>query len=420
MGTSVTVNFDGTPSDAGNGVYTGGFAFSPAAGQLDSDHFSFPAGSVSDGALPFGGTQTTGDFARTSAGAVTVGGIYANTETPAVLSATLQAALTLGGFLPATTTGTRLLFQPSTTDFAPGQLIVRFRNETGGAISQMTVSTDLCARNDAAGSYAVTLEISTDNMTYTPLSTFSTGLFNNPLLPPTGTDLICVNTGPITVPFPAAIAQGELIYFRMTGTPDPSDPASATATEFDEVAIDNIVLASFILPVELTDFTGTATPRGNHLAWTTATELNNDYFNLQRSADGTHWTTLETVLGAGTTETEEHYEFLDRTPPAGLTYYRLEQVDFDGTSTVHHTISVRSTEAEKPVALYPNPVREVLHLRAATPARVRVLDVTGRVVFDQVLPENATLRTADWAPGTYFVSVVTADGAPTTERILKH
>ena len=68
------------------------------------------------------------------------------------------------------------------------------------------------------------------------------------------------------------------------------------------------------------------------LSWATASEINNDYFTLERSEDGIIWEAFDVVPGAGNSSTQLNYKVIDNNPFSGLTYYRLTQTDFDGTS----------------------------------------------------------------------------------------
>jgi hypothetical protein len=86
-----------------------------------------------------------------------------------------------------------------------------------------------------------------------------------------------------------------------------------------------------ILPIELLSFSAEVLPGEVLLHWSTATEINNDFFTLERSEDAFAWEIIGQVQGAGTTSQTMHYTFSDRQPLEGLSYYRLKQTDFDGT-----------------------------------------------------------------------------------------
>lgn len=110
------------------------------------------------------------------------------------------------------------------------------------------------------------------------------------------------------------------------------------------------------LPVELLYFTGEETENGNLLNWETETEINNKGFHVQRSKNGKDWETIGFVDGKGTSLEVHQYEFLDKTFTSGLNYYRLEQVDFDGTIDYSEIIDLKNEHGKGLViSLRPNP-----------------------------------------------------------------
>lgn len=99
--------------------------------------------------------------------------------------------------------------------------------------------------------------------------------------------------------------------------------------------LDNFIWQNFTcaaLPIELSSFTGYADLNKNTLKWTTASEKNNDYFTLEKSEDGEHWSTVSKIIGAGNSTFTKSYQTYDPSPKKTVNYYRLQQTDFDGTS----------------------------------------------------------------------------------------
>lgn len=98
--------------------------------------------------------------------------------------------------------------------------------------------------------------------------------------------------------------------------------------------IDNIKVkcTSCVLPVELIEFNGYLNNQVNILNWVTASEINNDYFTLEKSKSGTYWEEVTKINGAGNTNIITSYEYIDQKPFTPNTYYRLKQTDFDGNS----------------------------------------------------------------------------------------
>lgn len=108
------------------------------------------------------------------------------------------------------------------------------------------------------------------------------------------------------------------------------------------------------LPVTLSEFTATPSPNGIKLSWTTASETKNDYFTIERASDGVHFIPIGEKDGNGTTAHGSSYSFTDEQPLKGNNYYRLKQIDEDGTSTYSPVRVVRLGKAEQ-IAVYPNP-----------------------------------------------------------------
>ena len=94
------------------------------------------------------------------------------------------------------------------------------------------------------------------------------------------------------------------------------------------------------LPVTLLNFTVTKQGDNAQLNWSTSSEENNKGFEIQRSTDQSNWTVLNFIAGAGNSQTEKDYQYLDQNLPAGTYYYRLRQVDYDGKSSFSKVVPV--------------------------------------------------------------------------------
>ncbi|OWY26105.1 hypothetical protein BVG80_00505 [Sphingobacteriales bacterium TSM_CSM] len=180
------------------------------------------------------------------------------------------------------------------------------------------------------------------------------------------------------------------------------------------------------LPVSLLSFTGTIQPNGNLLQWTTATEQNAAYFTLQQAADGHSFTNLAQLPAAGNSSTARNYAFLD-TNPFQLTYYRLLQTDFDGTTRQAGNVItlLRPQQAQTNFAITqiaPNPTQNTATLTYAAPSTQPVTlllhDLTGRLLFYETLQptagtNNFVLDMTRYPKGLY---VVTLNNGETVQR----
>jgi len=176
------------------------------------------------------------------------------------------------------------------------------------------------------------------------------------------------------------------------------------------------------LPVELTEFTVRAVKKQDaQLAWRTASEKNNDHFDVERSLTGTDFVKISQVKGQGTSSTPTDYALTDigiGAKASGVVYYRLKQVDTDGTATFSPVRTVSFANLAAPaISLSPNPATDATQLDLTqlptSTYQVRVLDVTGRLVLGTTLPAGLAhaldLRTID--SGTYVVLVRGLNGS---------
>ena len=165
------------------------------------------------------------------------------------------------------------------------------------------------------------------------------------------------------------------------------------------------------LPVTLTSFQTTCEANTVHLSWTTASELNASHYEVEMSRDGLTWNNIGQVEAAGTTNQTTNYTF--STPnPSYLSYFRLIQLDFDGTSQVYGPISSLCSFNEEPIVVYPNPASnffkvEIQSTKAIENVTVQISDITGRVVFEQytslIAGKNELPMHADLQSGTYTI-----------------
>ncbi|MFZ1609568.1 MAG: hypothetical protein WAT52_00780, partial [Chitinophagales bacterium] len=112
----------------------------------------------------------------------------------------------------------------------------------------------------------------------------------------------------------------------------------------------------YILPIVLVNFDGSNVGNANVLSWTTATELNNDYFTIERSLDGKSYEEIGTVEGAGQSSALLNYEYTDAQPYLGTNYYRLKQTDYNGAFDYSNVISIKVNGNFEMGYPYPNPV----------------------------------------------------------------
>lgn len=168
------------------------------------------------------------------------------------------------------------------------------------------------------------------------------------------------------------------------------------------------------LPIELLTFAGTY--KGNHilLQWKTATELNNDFFTLEKSRDGNTWREITNVPGGGTTQLPATYSHQDPEPWNGVQYYRLSQTDFDGSVTHFPLIAVNVERFQESttITMHPNPTEDEVNIDISTPLKgpftIQLIGPYGDVLYTRNTHEyNATLSLRNLSAGVYIVMIAT-------------
>jgi hypothetical protein len=196
----------------------------------------------------------------------------------------------------------------------------------------------------------------------------------------------------------------------MQGAPAAASARSFTAntTQLSTLTVSN---TSQPLPVTLVAFTAQAQGPDGLLRWTTASELRNAYFGVESSLDGTVFQALGQVAGQGTSSLAHSYQWLDHELArygTRVVYYRLRQVDQDGTVTYSLVRSVAVPLVAGP-ALFPNPTRAAATLTGAAPgARVLVYDALSRLVITATADAAGTAALVlpdGLAQGVYLVRV---------------
>lgn len=178
---------------------------------------------------------------------------------------------------------------------------------------------------------------------------------------------------------------------------------------------------STLLPIELLSFDAECNGNSVELAWATASEKNNDNFSLERSDDAINFTEIARIAGAGNSIERLDYSYTDFGVHGGDNYYRLVQVDYDGTRTASEIIVANCSDmpTEEPeVVAYPNPFDSDLTVELENfsdrPARIDVYDVLGRLVYTEEVaaPQNdyqTVLHLGGLSDATYTVRVATSD-----------
>lgn len=211
--------------------------------------------------------------------------------------------------------------------------------------------------------------------------------------------------------------------YTFTVEADDFSQCSATPIE-DQVT----VIVTCPLPVELINFDVDCEENVNIISWETVSEQNNDYFDLEKSFDGSYFRSLAIVDGAGTTNHKHNYKIQDFEKNNGTVYYRIRQVDMDGTEDYSDIISSNDcyTSGVNVFKMYFNQLTSEIiidyEVTRTTNAYVAMSDLVGRSYLSQNIilePNNNQIRIQanDLAGNTMYILNVSSDNTSDTERI---
>lgn len=163
-------------------------------------------------------------------------------------------------------------------------------------------------------------------------------------------------------------------------------------------------------PVELVAFEVSKNHDQVRIDWTTATEINNDYFVVEHAADGRSFEPIAKINGAGHSAVESSYSFIHDFPAKGLNYYRLVQVDFDGAKTYSHIKTIELDQVGFAVKLFPSLVQDELTISLSDELSddgfAIIYDVSGRMIRTISLRRKNIqhlVQLSDLDQGVYFV-----------------
>ncbi len=189
------------------------------------------------------------------------------------------------------------------------------------------------------------------------------------------------------------------------------------------------VAADYIVPVELTSFSAQAAKDKINLVWETATETNNYGYEIQKSSDKINFTAIGFVKGAGTSTEKHTYTYTDDSRATNKVYYRLKQIDFDGTSWYSQVVEAANVIPTE-FALsqnYPNPFNPATTIKFQLPVNskvsLKVYDILGSEVatlVDEVKEAGyyeLSFNGSGLASGTYFFRI-NADNFVQTKKMI--
>jgi hypothetical protein len=168
------------------------------------------------------------------------------------------------------------------------------------------------------------------------------------------------------------------------------------------------------LPITLLSFSAEKRGHTSLLKWQTASEYNNDRFEIETSKDGVNFYKIGSLNSLGNSTTIQSYNFTDNVPVKGSNYYRLKQVDRDGKQTYSKTVLVTFEQSGDPIAIYPSPTRNSLTIDISKPSEnviVSIFSSDGKMVKKETLgavQRSRTINVEKLIAGTYILKIMTS------------
>lgn len=191
----------------------------------------------------------------------------------------------------------------------------------------------------------------------------------------------------------------------------------------EETGTDTPCMPNNTLPIELISFTAKLTNAQQVvLDWVTATELNNDYMLIERSLDGQKFLEIGKVQGAGTSIEAQEYRFIDEIPKTGFNYYRLKQVDLDGSFQYSQLVTANLSSEKTPVTVYPSIATDIIYINSASDIQtVGVFDLNGVEIARPLAVSNlfTSINVNSFQSGMYFIQVQLSTGETQLLRFVK-
>jgi len=179
-----------------------------------------------------------------------------------------------------------------------------------------------------------------------------------------------------------------------------------------------------VLPIELLSFTPQCLGNNGLIRWVTASEINNSHFIIQRSDNGVDYSDIAQIQGSGNSTQLTEYSYIDTQKPDGLVYYRLKQVDFDGTENSFSPKSLNCVNKTEELKVIPNPFREKISVVGllTDDAQLEIFNAEGARVVSNTIHQttSAEIDLSFLQPGMYLLKVTETNGKTYQFKLMKN
>lgn len=241
--------------------------------------------------------------------------------------------------------------------------------------------------------------------------------------------------------FTLGVASNYVLLYRAGQTGNWTEVSSASSITGDRILFNSITLTNdgyytlgsknfntSPLPIELINFSAKVEDNQVELFWSTASERNNYFFEVERSQNGIQFELVQKLAGAGNSNTIKEYQTHDENPYAGISYYRLKQIDLDGKNSYSQLVSIEIKTKANRYKVFPNPANGLVYIQASSNQTesiyVDLLDANGKICLSETL-ESSTQGTfllnieKELPSGIYTLKIFGEEHAETQSLILR-
>ena len=198
-----------------------------------------------------------------------------------------------------------------------------------------------------------------------------------------------------------------------SGTANMNPSCCNAIATLDQQCVD--YLYPSVVPVSWLDFKGETNRTFNQLVWQTASEVNNDFFEIEYSSNGQDYDRIGTVGGNGNSDQVSEYSFEDHLNLNSKAYYRIKQVDYDGSFSYSKVIQLRREIKSEDVLVYPNPAKNELFVLAdLSTSKIRIFNTVGKEMIAPISlysNANAAINIEELEIGIYYIEVYSDHGS---------
>ncbi|MFK8008251.1 MAG: T9SS type A sorting domain-containing protein [Saprospiraceae bacterium] len=161
------------------------------------------------------------------------------------------------------------------------------------------------------------------------------------------------------------------------------------------------------LPIELSSFSARPIDEKVYLDWSTSSEINNEFFTIEKSLDGIEFIAIGIEEGRGDSNVKNNYQFIDGNPKNGVNYYRLKQTDFDGKFEYSDVVSIK-IESDNSTHFFPNPAKEKLTIATdLEEVQIEIYNINGQLIYAN---NQLDIDLSNFQSGIYFLQMKNKSG----------